>query len=219
MNKQHLLSINLTRWLYALSMPGIFIILVCGLFQVGEPAGFSAIIGMVLLTATLLPAACARLGWWTGNDILRYLLRHQKHLGITSGLWFVAHGMASGLFFFDRTQPWWPQFTVEALHPVWLLMPVMVLMLITSINAVQRRLGSSWKDIHALVWLLLIPMMLHGNLAIAFFEKEDFAPATFFVVTRVGVALYEAVRLRSFRRIRWVVLSIVLISIYYAMMG
>lgn len=219
MNKQQLLSLDLNKWLYYLSLPGIVIIVLCGIFQVGEPAGFSALVGMGLLSLTLLPAAFARLGWGRRNDYLRYLLRHQKHIGITSGLWFVAHGIASALFFFDRSEPWLPQYRVEALHPTFLLMPVMIVILITSINSVQRRLGNRWKQIHALIWLLLIPMMLHGNLAIAFFEKEDFAPATFFVVALVGVALYEAIRLRNFQRIRWVALSIVLVALYYATRG
>lgn len=217
MNKQQLLSIDLNKWLYYLSLPGMAVILLCGIFHVGEPAGFSALVGIVLLTLTLLPSAFARVGWWKENDYLRYLLRHQKHLGITSGLWFVTHGMASALFFFDRAQPWWPQFTVEALHPTWLLMPVMILILITSINSVQRSLGTKWKQIHSLIWLLLIPMMLHGNLAIAYFEKEDFAPATIFIISLVALASYEAIRLRSFQRLRWVVLSIVLIAVYYTL--
>jgi DMSO/TMAO reductase YedYZ heme-binding membrane subunit len=219
MNKQTVPAINLSKWLYYLSLPGMAIILLCGIFQVGEPAGFSAMVGIVLLTATLVPAAFGRLGWWKENDYVRYLLRHQKHLGITSGLWFVTHGISSALFFFDRTQPWLAQFSVEALHPTWLLMPVMVLILITSINAVQQQIGSSWKQIHALIWLLLVPMMLHGNLAIAYFEKEDFAPASVFLVVLIGLAVYEAFRLRQFKRVGFILASIALITVYFWLSG
>jgi DMSO/TMAO reductase YedYZ heme-binding membrane subunit len=219
MNKQQLLSLDLTKWLYYLSLPGMAIILLCGIFQVGEPAGFSAMVGITLLTATLVPAAFARLGWWKENEYLRYLLRHQKHLGITSGLWFVTHGFASALFFFDRSQPWLAQFSVQALHPTWLLMPAMIVILLTSINSVQRSLGNSWKQIHALIWLLLVPMMLHGNLAIAHFEKEEFAPASIFLFALIALAGYEAFRLRQVKRVGLIAASIVLIAIYFALAG
>jgi DMSO/TMAO reductase YedYZ heme-binding membrane subunit len=210
MIKEKILSLDLGLWLYRLSLPGIVILLLCGIFQVGEPAGFSALTGTVLLLATLLPAAAVRLSWWKDNAYVRLLLRHQRQLGICSGLWFVAHGAASALFFFDRGQPLAEQFTVPALRPTWVLLPVMLLLLATSLPAVQQAMGERWKRIHTLVWLLPFPMMLHGNLALLHFEKEEFAPATILVLVLVAVAVIEAVKTKKGYRLLWVLAGMAL---------
>lgn len=209
MNKEEILSLDLGKWLYRLSLPGIFVLLLCGVFRVGEPAGFSALTGTVLLLLTLLPAAASRLGWWKASAYLHFLLRHRRQLGICSGLWFVAHAVASTLFFFDRGQSWVQQFTVPALRPAWLLLPVMLLLLLTSLTAVQRLLGTRWKSLHALVWLLPFPIMLHGNLALLHFEKEEFAPATVFMLVLVIAAVFEATKTKKLYRLLLVLAGLI----------
>lgn len=112
-----ILSVNLKKWLWYLSIPGMAITLALGFLQLGEPAGFSALVGIALLALTLLPSAFARLHWWRENSYLRFFIKYQRDLGIASGLWFVTHGITSALYFFKRDQSWPEQFNVQALQP------------------------------------------------------------------------------------------------------
>jgi len=74
------------------------------------------------------------------------------------------------------------------------------LMLITSNKASERKLGRQWKNLHSLVWLLPGLMIYHGNLSIATFEKEDFAPAAFILATIGLLSIYEFIKTRSYKR-------------------
>lgn len=208
MSSSRILSFDLKKWLWYLTLPGVAVILLLGILQAGEPAGFSALVGTLLLAATLIPASCVRLGWWKENAYLRYLLKHQRDLGITAGLWFVAHGAASALFFFDRSLPWLPQFREKALQLTWIMVPVMIVILVTSITAVQKSMGNAWKKVHALIWLLPVLAMMHGNLAIAAFEKEDFAPASLVMLVLILLAFWEAIKNKSYSRALWVLLGL-----------
>jgi DMSO/TMAO reductase YedYZ heme-binding membrane subunit len=201
MNAATILSINLKKWLWYLSLPGMTLTILLGIFQTGEPAGFSALVGITLLAVTLLPAAFVRLNWWKGNPYLRFFVKYQRDLGIMAGLWFITHGATSSLFFFKRDQPWLVQFKDKALQPTWIMLPVMILLLITSIKTVQKATGGTWKKIHSLIWLLPFLMIMHGNLAIATFEKEDFAPASIVLILFIVVAFGDAIKNRTFTRI------------------
>lgn len=196
-----LIKIDLKKWLWILSIPTLLVLLALGIFQVGEPAGFSAITGTVLLAFTLLPSMLMRLEFFKENPYLRWLIKYRKDVGILSGTWLLSHGLISALFFFKRDESILDQLLEPPLQPVWIMIPILALMLITSNKASERRLGRQWKNLHSLVWLLPGLMVYHGNLSIATFEKEDFAPAAIILATLALVAIYEFIKTRSFKRV------------------
>lgn len=86
----------------------------------------------------------------------------------------------------------------------------MMLLLITSISAVQKAMGTAWKKVHSLVWLLPFLMMMHGNLAIAEFEKEDFAPASLVALVFVVVAIIDAIKNKTLLRVLLIIIGLLL---------
>ena len=141
-----------------------------------------------------------RLGFLKENPYLRWLVKYRKDLGIVAGTWLLTHGLVSALFFLKRDQPIIDQLTVLPLKAIWIMVPILVLMLLTSNVYSEKLLGKNWNRLHKLVWLLPPLMFFHGNLAIAEFEKEDFAPAGVLLVIVVLVALYEAVKKKTYQR-------------------
>jgi DMSO/TMAO reductase YedYZ heme-binding membrane subunit len=196
-----IVKIDLKKWLWIISIPTLLVLLALGIFQVGEPAGFTAITGTVLLTFTLLPSMFMRLGFFKENPYLRWLIKFRKDLGIISGTWLLSHGLISALFFFKRDESILDQLLAPPLQPVWIMIPIMALLLLTSNKFSERKLGRQWKNVHSLVWLLPGFMIYHGNLAIANFEKEDFAPAVIILLVVVLVAIYEFIKTRSYKRV------------------
>jgi DMSO/TMAO reductase YedYZ heme-binding membrane subunit len=196
-----IVKIDLKKWLWIISIPALLLLLGLGYFQVGEPAGFSAICGTVLLAFTLLPSMFMRLGLFRENPYLRWLVKFRKDIGILSGTWLLTHGLISGLFFLKRDQSILDQLLEPPLQPVWIMIPILALMLITSNKPSERKLGRLWKNLHSLIWLLPGLMIYHGNLSIATFEKEDFAPATIILAAVVLVAFYEFWKTRSYKRV------------------
>jgi DMSO/TMAO reductase YedYZ heme-binding membrane subunit len=206
-----ILALDLKKWLWIISIPTLLLLLGLGYFQVGEPAGFSAICGTVLLTFTLLPSMFMRLGVLKENPYLRWLVKYRKDLGILSGTWLVTHGLVSGLFFLKRDEPIFDQLLTPALQPVWIMIPLLAMMLITSNKVSERFLGGQWKNIHSLVWLLPPLMFFHGNLSINFFEKEDFAPASIILGLLTLCAIYEFWKTRTYKRVFLIFTGIVIV--------
>jgi len=204
-----LVKIDLKKWLWIITIPTLLVLLALGIFQVGEPAGFSAITGTTLLTLTLLPSMLMRLGFLKENPYLRWLVKFRKDLGIISGTWLLSHGLISALFFFKRDESILDQLLVPALQPVWIMIPILAIMLITSNRASERKLGRQWKNLHSLVWLLPGFMFYHGNLSIANFEKEDFAPAAIILAVIVLVAIYEFIKTRSYKRVALILIGFI----------
>jgi DMSO/TMAO reductase YedYZ heme-binding membrane subunit len=209
-------SIDLKKWLWIISIPTLLILLVLGYLQLGEPAGFSAVTGTILLTCTLLPGLFMRLGFFKENRYLRWLVKYRKDLGIVAGTWLLTHGLVSALFFLKRDQPIIDQLTVLPLKAIWIMVPVLALMLLTSNEYSEKLLGKNWNRLHKLVWLLPFLMFFHGNLAIAEFEKEDFAPAGIFMAIVVLVALYEAIKKKTYARASLIIIGW-LITIFFWM--
>jgi len=213
-----MISIDLKKWLWILSIPTLLILLVLGYLQMGEPAGFSAITGTILLTCTLLPSLLMRLGFLKDNPYVRWLVKFRKDLGIVSGTWLLTHGLVSALYFLKRDEPIFDQLTVMALKPIWIMVPIMALMLLTSNEYSERLLGKNWDRIHKLVWLLPPLMFFHGNLSIAEFEKEDFAPAGIILAIIVVLTIYESVKTKKYHRTLLLLLSW-LITVFIWMSG
>lgn len=211
-----MISIDLKKWLWIISVPTLLVLLVLGYLQLGEPAGFSAVTGTILLTCTLLPGAFMRLGFLKENPYLRWLVKYRKDLGIVAGTWLLTHGLVSALFFLKRDQPIIDQLTVLPLKAIWIMVPILALMLLTSNEYSEKLLGKNWNRLHKLVWLLPVLMFFHGNLAIAEFEKEDFAPAGILLAIVVLVALYESVKKKTYQRAVLIVIGW-LITIFFWM--
>lgn len=214
-----LLKIDLKKWLWIISIPTLLVLLALGIFQVGEPAGFSAITGTVLLTLTLLPSMLIRLGFFKENPYLRWLVKYRKDLGILSGTWLLSHGLISALFFFKRDESILDQLLAPPLQPVWIMIPILALMLVTSNKASERKLGRQWKNLHSLVWLLPGLMVYHGNLAIANFEKEDFAPAAIILAVVALIAIYEFFKTRSYKRVLLLFAGFLATMVFWAISG
>jgi DMSO/TMAO reductase YedYZ heme-binding membrane subunit len=210
-----MISIDLKKWLWIISIPTLLVLLVLGYLQAGEPAGFSAVTGTILLTCTLLPGMLMRLGFLTQNPYLRWLVKYRKDLGIVAGTWLLTHGLVSALFFLKRDQPMIDQLLVTPLKPIWIMIPILSLMLLTSNEYSEKLLGKNWDRLHKLVWLLPFLMFFHGNLAIAEFEKEDFAPAGIILGIVVLVALYEAVKIKTFQRVALIFIGMLITMFFW----
>jgi DMSO/TMAO reductase YedYZ heme-binding membrane subunit len=162
-----------------------------------------------------VPSALLRLGILKENVWVRWLVKYRKDLGIVAGTWLLTHGLVSGLFFLERDQPIIDQLLSAPLRPVWIMIPIMTLMLLTSNEYSEKKLGKTWKNLHSLVWLLPFFMVYHGNLSIAQFEKEDFAPATFILGGVALVAFYEFWKTRSYKRVVLLLLGLVAVIIFW----
>ena len=211
-----MISIDLKKWLWIISIPTLLVLLVFGYLQLGEPSGFSAVTGTILLTCTLLPGALMRLGFFNENPYLRWLVKYRKDLGIVAGAWLLTHGLVSALFFLKREEPIIDQLTVLPLKAIWIMVPVLALMLLTSNECSEKLLGKNWNRLHKLVWLLPVLMFFHGNLAIAEFEKEDFAPAGILLAIVVLVAFYESFNKKTYQRAALIIIGW-LITIFFWM--
>lgn len=210
-----MISIDLKKWLWVISVPALLVLLVLGFLQAGEPAGFSAITGTILLTCTLVPSAMLRLDILRENVWVRWMVKFRKDLGIVAGTWLLTHGLVSGLFFLERDQPLIDQLLSAPLRPIWIMIPIMTLMLITSNEYSEKKLGKTWKNLHSLVWLLPFLMVYHGNLSIAQFEKEDFAPATLILGVVALVVIYEFWKTRSYKRVVLLSMGLVIVIIFW----
>jgi DMSO/TMAO reductase YedYZ heme-binding membrane subunit len=210
-----MISIDLKKWLWIITVPTLLVLLVLGFLQAGEPAGFSAITGTILLACTLIPSAMLRLGMPKENAWVRWLVKYRKDLGIVAGTWLLTHGLVSGLFFLERDQPLLDQLLLAPLRPVWVMVPIMALMLITSNEYSEKKLGRLWKNLHRLVWILPVLMVYHGNLSIAQFEKEDFAPATLVLSLVVLVAIYEFWKTKSYNRALLVLIGWMMTTLFW----
>jgi DMSO/TMAO reductase YedYZ heme-binding membrane subunit len=202
-----MISIDLKKWLWIISVPTLLVLLALGYFQMGEPAGFSAITGTILLTCTLLPGVLMRLDWLKQNPYLRWLVKYRKDLGIVTGTWFLTHGLVSALFFLKRDQSILDQLWAIPLKPIWIMVPILSLMLLSSNEYSEKLLGKNWNRLHKLVWLLPFLMIYHGNLAIAEFEKEDFAPAGIILGIIVLLVIYESLKTKTFQRIALILIG------------
>ena len=211
-----MISIDLKKWLWIISIPTLLVLLVLGYIKAGEPAGFSAVTGASLLTCTLLPSALLRLGFLNENPYLRWLVKYRKDLGIVAGTWLLTHGLISALFFLKRDQPILDQLLVLPLKPIWLMVPILAIMLLTSNEFSEKRLGKNWNRLHKLVWLLPPLMFFHGNLSIAEFEKEDFAPAGILLAIVAFVAFYESFKKKTYQRTMLLIIGF-LITIFFWM--
>jgi len=159
-----------------------------GLLGVTDP---SAYIGTVLLIGSILPSNLLRFGRFSRGEKLRALARLRKPLGISAGVWFVVHSVASVWELFDLTVPLGPQFARTGIVLGLVATLVFVLMLATSTGRAQRALGANWKRLHRLVWFA-VPLSLAHALVTGGLEPLA-------VVLYGGIMVFAAFEYRALR--------------------
>ncbi len=130
-----------------------------GLVGVTDP---SAYVGTVLLVGSILPSNLLRFGRFAQDGRMRALARLRKPLGVSAGVWFVVHSVASVWEHFDLSLPLGPQFARTGIILGLVATLIFVLMLATSTGRAQRALGANWKRLHRLVWFAVPLSLAHA---------------------------------------------------------
>jgi DMSO/TMAO reductase YedYZ heme-binding membrane subunit len=130
-----------------------------------EVTGISAYLGTFFLIGALVPSNLLRFERYASGRRTRALARLRKPLGISAGIWFVAHSVMSVWELFDLSLPLLPQFTRTGIVLGLLATVVFVAMLATSTDQAQRALGRNWKRLHRLVWFAVPLALAHTILA------------------------------------------------------
>ena len=160
-----------------------------GLVEVTDP---SAYLGTLLLVGTLLPSNLLRIGWFSQGRRVRALARLRKPLGISAGVWFVVHSVASVWEHFDLSLALGPQFAGTGIVLGIVATLVFVLMLATSTGRAQRVFGGNWKRLHRLVWFA-VPLSLAHALVTGGLEP----PA---IILYGGIMVFAAFEYRALRK-------------------
>lgn len=92
-------------------------------------------------------------------------------LGVSAGVWFVAHTLAS-LHLFDLAAPLLPQLFAADIIVGTVALVIFVALLLTSNTASQRRMGKHWKTLQRLVWFSLLLAVTHALLSSVRFLGE-----------------------------------------------
>jgi sulfoxide reductase heme-binding subunit YedZ len=130
-----------------------------------EVTGISAYLGTFFLIGALVPSNLLRFERYASGRRTRALARLRKPLGISAGIWFVAHSVVSVWELFNLSLPLLPQFTRTGIVLGLLATVVFVAMLATSTDQAQRVLGRNWKRLHRLVWFAVPLALAHTILA------------------------------------------------------
>ena len=133
--------------------------------RVAGVTDISAYLGTILLIGALVPANLLRFGRFAHGRKTRALARLRRPLGISAGIWFIAHSVVSVWEFFDLSLPLLPQFTRTGIVLGLVATMVFVAMLGTSTDRAQRALGRNWKRLHRLVWFSVPLALAHAILA------------------------------------------------------
>jgi len=163
----------------------------------GGPSGTgpTALAGVAALVLCLVPGNLRPLGRLGRSRPVRQLARRRRALGISAGVWWLAHA-AAGLG---------EHFGVDGLarlaHPAPVLgalaLAILVALLATSTTGAQRRLGRRWKPLQRLVWFAVPLGLAHGVLASLRAGDHVLTPAT---VGLAGLVLFAAAELWLRRR-------------------
>ena len=129
----------------------------------GLHTGTTGVIGGVFLLLVLFPSNLLRFVWWSERKALRvplrFLARLRKPLGISAGVWFVAHTVVGFVEFFDFDSSLVRQVLIGDIAIGLVATLIFVALLATSTDAAQRRLRGGWKLLQRLVWFA-VPLSL-----------------------------------------------------------
>lgn len=132
----------------------------------GRATGNTAVIGAVLLVFVMLPSNLLRFRWARGRPI-QTLARLRKPLGISAGIWFVAHAIVGIVEYFDLSESLLRQLLIGDMAIGLVATLVFIALLATSNDASVRLLGSNWKRLHRLVWFAVPLALAHTALSSA----------------------------------------------------
>ena len=150
----------------------------------------TGIYGSILLVFALVPANLLRFGWFKKRKLVRFLAGLRKPLGISAGVWFVAHTVVGVAEYFNLSASLVRQFLIGDMLVGVVAMLVFVVLLATSFNAPQRYLGKSWKPLQRLVWFSVPLALVHTILsATRLHHFED--TAVWFLGAIVAFATFE----------------------------
>lgn len=191
---------SLMRW-FSLRWLTTLIVLVnvayAGLITVQSLAGAyrhatmdTGLYGAILLLFALVPANLLRFEWFKRRKAARVLARLRKPLGISAGVWFVAHTVVGIAEHFTLSESVLRQFLIGDMFAGVVAMLVFVALLATSFSASQRYLGKSWKPLQRLVWFSIPLALVHTILsAMRLHHFED--AAVWFLGAIVAFAAFE----------------------------
>ena len=180
--------------------------------RVVEVTGISAYLGTFFLIGALVPSNLLRFERYASGRRTRALARLRKPLGISAGIWFVAHSVVSVWELFNLSLPLLPQFTRTGIVLGLLATVVFVAMLATSTERAQRLLGRNWKRLHRLVWFAVPLALAHTILA----SGLDSPSIVFYLGTMAfGGFEYHALRRRR-KRGAWTHLMLISAGVFAA---
>ena len=159
-----------------------------------EVTGPSAYLGTFLLVGALVPSNLLRFERYASERRTRALARLRKPLGISAGVWFVAHSVVSVWELFDLSLPLLPQFTRTGIVLGLLATAVFVAMLATSTDRAQRALGRNWKRLHRLVWFA-VPLALAHTILASGLDSPS-------IILYLGIMAFAGFEYHSLRRRR-----------------
>lgn len=163
--------------------------------------GLTAQIGTLLLLMVLLPSNLLRFDWWGRKRWVRGLARLRKPLGISSGIWLVAHSVVALAEYFDLNESLVRQFLIGDMALGVVATLIFVALLITSTESRQRTLGANWKWLQRLVWFAVPLSLAHATLSGLRLNHIDPSSVLLFGVILIFVVV-EFFILRTRRRAR-----------------
>jgi sulfoxide reductase heme-binding subunit YedZ len=161
---------------------------------VAEVTGISAYLGTFFLIGALVPSNLLRLERYASGRRTRALARLRKPLGVSAGVWFVAHSVVSVWELFDLSLPLLPQFARTGIVLGLLATVVFVAMLATSTERARRALGRNWKRLHRLVWFA-VPLALAHTILASGLDSPS-------IVLYLGIMVFAGFEYRALRRRR-----------------
>lgn len=167
---------------------------------VGGVTVTTANIGISLLLLVLLPSNLLRFDWWGRKSWVRGLARLRKPLGISSGIWFVAHSVVALVEYFDLRESLVRQLLIGDMALGVVATLIFVALLVTSTESWQRTLGSNWKRLQRLVWFAVPLALAHAILSSLRLLGEIGQPTPIFLGAMMIFAGVEFFILRAKRR-------------------
>lgn len=150
----------------------------------------TAYIGGVWLILTLLPSNLLHLERFKRGGAVRTTAQFRAPLGISAGVWFMAHTVVS-LHLFDLAAPLLPQFFAADIVTGTFALVIFVALLLTSNTASQRRMGKNWKRLQRLVWFTLPLAITHALLSSGRFFGDPKGFGAFLLAISAGLVIYE----------------------------
>lgn len=126
-----------------------------------HPTVNTGLYGVILLVLALVPANLLRIRWFKRRKPIRFLAGLRKPLGISSGVWFVAHTIVGVVEYLSLSWALPGQLLIGDMLVGVVAMLVFVALLATSFSAAQRRLGKSWKPLQRLAWFAIPLALVH----------------------------------------------------------